>query len=363
MLKKLGSLALVLVMVLGMAACSGKDFAGNYTYTLEDYVKLGDYKGLAYQATPVTVTEEDLQAEIQNRLMAAKDSADNKETLTAGSVENGDIANIDYEGKLEGVAFEGGTAEAFDLTIGSGQFIPGFEEGLIGSEVGDTVDVPVTFPADYGTATLAGKDVMFTVKVNSITRGTMPVYDLNFVKATSAFTTLEEYEAGVKQDLLMQKEDAALSAMQNTLWNQVMETAEIIGYPEGEVEARKQENIDFYTDYAEKSGIDINQFIESYFGMSEADFQEYMDGYAKTIVEQEMVMYSIAKAENISISDKEYKDLVTLAIKEQGFESDKAFEAQSGLDFETYAGKENLQKTFLLEKVIKFIVDEAVVTK
>lgn len=361
--KKVLSIALVLSMTAGMVACGGKDFVGNYSYNLDDFVTLGDYKGLEYKETAVGVTEEEVQMEISNRIAALKGTGQYSEESKTGKVEIGDIANIDFEGKLAGVPFEGGTSKAFDLNVGAGQFIPGFEEGLIGVETGKTVDINVIFPEDYGSIELAGKPVVFTVKVNSITHPITPEYDLDFVKANSKYTSIEEYEAGIKQELLQKKEDSALTEKQNTLWNQVMENAKIEGYPDGEIAARKQENMDYYKKYAEQSGMDLNKFVESYFGMSEADFQEYLDSYSKNIVEQEMVMYAIAKAENISVSEKEYKDLVLLALKEQGFESEKAFKTEKGEDFETFAGKENLQKTFLLEKVIKFIVDESKATK
>ena len=363
--KKVLSIALVLALTVGMVACGGKDFVGNYSYKLDDFVTLGDYKGLEYKATAtaVSVSEEEIQLEISNRLAAAKGTGQYSEKSKTGKIENGDIANIDFEGKLDGVAFEGGTSKAYDLNVGAGQFIPGFEEGLIGVETGKTVDINVTFPEDYASTELAGKPVVFTVKVNSISRPVTPEYNLDFVKANSKFTTIEEYEAGIKQELLQKKEDGALTEKQNTLWNKVMENAKIKGYPDGEIAARKQENMDYYTKYAEQSGMELNKFVESYFGMAEADFQEYLDAYSKNIVEQEMVMYAIAKAESISIPDKEYKKLVLLALKEQGYESEKAFKAEKGEDFETFAGKENLQKTFLLEKVIKFIVDESKAAK
>lgn len=363
MRKKILSVVMVLAVVAGMTACGGKEFTGNYTYNLDDFVTLGDYKGLEYTPTKVTVSEEEIQTEINNRLTAAKGNAENSVPSTTGIIESGDTVNIDFEGKLDGVAFEGGTSKGYDLSIGSGQFIPGFEDGLIGVASGSTVDVNVTFPEDYGSTTLAGKAVVFTVKVNSISRPVMPEYNLDFVKANSKFTSIEEYEASLKADLIQQKEDGALTETQNVLWNQVMENAKVKGYPDGLLDERKQENIDFYTKYAEQSGVKLTEFVQSYFGMGEADFDAYLDSYAKNVVDQEMVMYAIAKAEKIGITDKEYKELVTLAIKEQGFESAEAFKTQNGEDFETYAGKENLQKTFLLEKVIKFIVDEAVVTK
>lgn len=359
MMKKIIGLTLAAVLTFSLAACGGKDFAGNYEYNLEDHVKLGEYKGLEYQDSTVDVTEQEVQGEIDNRLAAAKGTEGFSTELKEEAVAEGDVLSIDFLGKVDGVAFEGGEGEDYSLTIGSGQFIPGFEEGLIGWKVGDKKDLNVTFPADYGSPELAGKEAVFTVTINSGTRPVMPEYGLDFVTATSEFKSLEEYEAAVKEELLQKKTDEALALKQNTLWNQVMENAEILGYPEGEVDARKQENIEYYTNYATQYNMDLNSFVTAYFGMDEAAFADYLDMYAQTIVEQEMVMYAIAKAEGISLSDKEYKDLLVLTLKEQGFSGEDAFESQSGMSFEEYAGKENLQKTFLLEKVINFIVENA----
>ena len=359
MIKKILSITLILTLIVGMAACGGKEYSGDYSYTLEDFITLGDYKGLEYQANDVNVTEEEIQAEINNRVAAAKGTEGFSQTLTTELIEAGDIANIDYEGKVDGVAFDGGTAQGTDLTIGSGQFIPGFEEGILGKTVGDTIEVDVTFPDPYASAELAGKEAVFTVKINSATRPIMPEYNLEFVTATTEYKTIEEFEAAVKKDLMTLKEDNELANMQNTLWDQVVGNAEISGYPEGEVDARKQENLTYYTNYASQAGMDLNSFVQAYFGMDEASFQDYLTQYSETIVDQELVMYAVAKAEKIGISDKEYKDLIALTLKEQGFESDEAFKTAAGVSFEEYAGKANLQKSFLLEKVIKFIVEEA----
>ena len=360
MIKKIIGLTLAALLTFSLAACGGKDFAGNYKYKLEDYVKLGEYKGLEYQDSAIAVTDQEIQAEIDNRLAAAKGTEGFNTELKDETVENGDVLSIDFLGKVDGVAFEGGAGEDYSLTIGSGQFIPGYEEGLIVWTIVDKKDLNLAVPADDGSPELAGKDAVFTVTINSGTRPVTPEYGLDFVTATSEFKSLEEYEAAVKEELLQKKTDEALALKQNTLWNQVMENAEILGYPEGEADARKQENIDYYTNYAKQYGMDLNAFVTAYFGMDEASFSEYLDMYAQTIVEQEMVMYAIAKAEGISLSDKEYKDLLVLTLKEQGFSGEDAFKSQSGMSFEEYAGKENLQKTFLLEKVINFIVENAV---
>lgn len=363
MIKRILTMTLVLALTLGMAACGGKNYMGTYEYNLDDYVVLGEYKGLEYKSEKITVTDEEIQAEIKARLEAAKGKEGFKLEMKDEAVEIGDTLNIDFEGKLNGVSFEGGTSTNFDLEIGSGQFIPGFEEGLVGKKIGETVDLNVTFPEGYGSAELAGKPVVFTVKINGGNRPIAPEYNLDFVTGTTEYKTIEEFEASVKQELESIKEENALTAMQNTLWGMVVEGSEIKGYPEGEVDVKKKDNMDYYTSYAQQSGMDLTSFVQAYFGMNEEEFQEYMDSYSKAVIDQEMVMYAVAKEENIGISEKEYGDLILLTLKEQGFESDEAFKTASGASFEDYAGKENLQKTFLLEKIIKFIVDEAKISK
>ena len=141
-------------------------------YKALDYVKLGDYKGLEVTLASTDVTDEEVEQQVETNL----NNNDKSEELKEGTVENGDVANIDYEGKLNGKAFDGGTAEGYDLTIGSGSFIDGFEDGLIGKKIGDTVDLNLTFPEDYSSTDLAGKEVVFTVKINSVKRA--PKHDV-----------------------------------------------------------------------------------------------------------------------------------------------------------------------------------------
>ncbi len=362
-MKKAVAFMLTALMVFGLTACGGGDYSGDYSYALEDYVTLGEYKGLEYQEPDLTVTDEDLQEEIALRLDDARGSDAYSLTLTDQPLEVGDVLTVDFLGKIDGVAFDGGEATDAALTIGAGGYIPGFEEGLIGWKVGDTGDLEVVFPADYRQTDLAGKTAVFTITVKSGIRPLTPEYNLDFVTATTDYTTLEEYESVIREELMTLRAQEAATAKENALWNQVMEGAQFSGYPEEELAARKQENLEYYTAMAQQYELELNEFVSEYFGMDEASFSEYMDTYARTIVEQELVMYAIAKAEGISVSRAEYKERLLEILQEQGYESEADFKAANGKSFEEVAGKVNLQKTFLLEEVIQFIADHAKTVK
>lgn len=166
-------------------------------YKALDYVKLGDYKGLEVTLASTDVTDEEVEQQVETNL----NNNDKSEEIKEGTVENGDVANIDYEGKLNGKAFDGGTAKGYDLTIGSGSFIDGFEDGLIGKKIGDTVDLNLTFPKDYSSTDLAGKEVVFTVKINSVKRAPKLTDELAAEISNNEYKTAEAYNNYIKEDL------------------------------------------------------------------------------------------------------------------------------------------------------------------
>lgn len=356
---KIMALLLVSCLSLSLAACGAKDdYVVPYSnYDLSEYVKLGDYKGVEATETKVTVTDEDVQAEIQTRVQAASKQVEKKE----GTAAKGDSVKIAYVGKLAGKAFEGGSTgeEGTTITLGSSGYIPGFDDGVIGMKVGEKKTLNLKFPNDYGKEELNGKDVAFDVTLMAIMVTETPKYDIEFVKANSKATTLAEYEKSVKEDLLAKKKSAAEEEMRNQIWATIMDNAKILKYPEAELEACKKTNQDYYASYAQQYGMELKDFVKQYTGMDEKAYADYLKQYSEAIVSQEMVMYSIAKAENISISDKEYKEKLKAFMKEQGVEDDKTFEKQYGKSFEEYAGKDNLMKSFLLEKVLDFAVKNA----
>lgn len=357
---KIMALLLVSCLSLSLAACGAKDdYVVPYSnYDLSEYVKLGDYKGVEATETKVSVTDEDVQTEIQSRVQASSKQVEKKE----GTAATGDSVKIAYVGKIDGKAFEGGSTgdEGTTITLGSSGYIPGFDDGVIGMKVGEKKTINLKFPADYPmNKDLAGKDATFDVTLSAIMVNETPKYDLEFVKANSKEKTLKDYEKSVKKDLQAKKKSAAEEEMRNQIWATIMDNSKVLKYPETELQACKDKNQEYYENYAKQYNMEFQAFIKQYTGMDEKAYKDYLKQYSEAIVSQEMVMYSIAKAENISISDKEYKEKLKTFMKEQGVEDEKDFEKQYGKSFEEYAGKDNLMKSFLLEKVLDFAVDNA----
>lgn len=356
------ALLMVCGLTLSLAACGNDDYVQPYSnYDLSEYVTLGEYKGLEVTQNKIEVTDEEVQAEIKSRLAEAAQDVEK----TEGTAASGDKVRIVYEGKMDGKVFEGGStsAEGTTITLGQSGYIDGFDDGVIGMKPGESKTLELQFPEDYRNNDLAGKDVEFDVTLEAIVISEIPEYNLEFVTANSDAKTLEEYEESVKADLIGLKETTADEEMKNTLWSQVMDNSEILKYPEAEIKQTKEVNEAYYESYATQSGMETEEFISMYTGMDAEAYADYQQQYAEAIVAQEMVMYTIAKAENLTITDDEYDELLKEFMTAQGIDDEKAFEEQYGMSFEEYAGKDNIMKSFMLEKVIDFLVDNAVVTE
>lgn len=357
---KLMALMLIGCLTISLSACGAKD---NYVmpyskYDLSEYVTLGDYKGIEVTETKVSVTDEEVQAEVQNRVNAASKQVEKKE----GTATKGDSVKITYVGKTDGKAFEGGSTgdEGTIITLGSSGYIEGFDEGVIGMKVGEEKTLSLKFPEDYAlNKDLAGKDATFDVNLKAIMVTETPKYDLDFVKENSEEKSIKAYEQSIKDELYKQKETSAKEEMKNNLWANVMDNSEVLKYPETELQATKDTNKEYYETYAKQYNMELKEFIQQYTGMDEKAYEEYLQQYAEAIVSQEMVMYSIAEAEDLSVSNKEYDKKLKEFMEEQGITDDAAFKEQYGQSFEEYAGKDNLMKTFLLEKVLNFVEENA----
>jgi len=349
--------AAVLCLSMLLTGCGG-DAGKVYDYDLSEYVKLGQYKGIEIQAIEITVTKKEIQDEIKKRL----DAAGSMEELTEGVVQDGDAAKIDYEGKLKGVAFDGGTAKDQELIIGSDRFIPGFEKGLIGKEIGDTVVLELTFPEEYPSNTaLEGQKTEFTVKIHSVKRTIPATYDVKFVEENSEFKTIAEYETSVQQELEEKKKAAADSEKEGIVWKKIMEDSEILKYPDKEVQDSMDRTMGIYGGYAQSANMSWEEFLGTQIGMTPEEFEAELKEYAQQQIGQEMTLYAIANAEGIEISNKEYKEGIKNFIEEQGFESEKAFKKENnGKSFEQVIGKKNIEVALLAEKVFDFILEEAV---
>ena len=311
-----------------------------------DYVTLGEYKGIEVSVDAPVVTDEYLDSYIDYVLQSNMVTTE----ITDRPVEEGDIVNIDYEGKIDGVAFDGGTAQGYDLTIGSGTFIDGFEDGLIGAETGETVDVNVTFPENYQGEEVAGKDAVFTVTVNSISVQTLPELTDEFVQGLDVgVNTVEEYRQ-YAYDLLMEEEQATHdSNAEIAVLEAVMAGSQIQDPPEDMTNRYYNRIIDNMTYYASLYGYDLETFL-SMQGTSEDAIRESAAQAGQEII----VMQAIADAEGLSVTDEELDAEIETNAGSLGY--DDVEEYRASLDVEGY------REYMMSEKVLNFLLENAVVT-
>lgn len=322
------TMILCLVVTMGLTGCGSSNPYADMD--LSEYVKLGDYKNLEREEINVSVSDE----EVEEQVKADVEATATTEEVTSGKVKDGDTVNIDYEGKKDGEAFDGGTGTDYDLEIGSGTFIDGFEDGLIGKKVGSTVDLDLTFPDDYSSEELAGQDVVFTVTINSIKVETVPDYNDEWVADNSDVKTTEEYEAMVKEELLEEKETTAKNDIITALWQQVIEDTEIIKYPEEEVNAYVEELEKQWQTMAETYGMELEDLWASYGLEDEEGYNEYNKGIAQDYVAEQMILYYIAEQEGLTYTDDEADEL-RQAIEDAGYD-DESFKESYGQEIEPY---------------------------
>ncbi len=288
-MKKILSLVFAVVFCITIFASCGKDNKYvwmNYNY--DEYISLADYKNIEIDAS----SDEYLALLDEYAKTALEEASLTKSvSVTDGAIVNGDVANINYVGKLNGVAFEGGSAENSDLTIGSGTFIDGFEEGLIGMKVGETKVLKLKFPDAYHNVEMAGKSVEFTVKINKITRTVYPEIDEEMAKKLG-FSDLKEYNKVANE-----------SCVYVTIREMLLRDSKIIIMPEAEVEIMVDRAIDYYTSYAKSQGKTFAQFLSS-MGMTEEKFRSTAAEDAEIAIKEYMIYYAICEKQGLVEGEK-----------------------------------------------------------
>ena len=320
---------------------------------VDDYVTLGEYKGLEVLQSKQEVTQQDIDNFIHYTLEGYSEL---QPVTDRDIVENGDTANIDYEGKKDGVAFDGGTAAAQDLVIGSGTFIPGFEEGLVGVKVGETVDLNLTFPEEYHSEELAGQSVVFTVTVNSISRHVEPELTDEFVAglAIEGISTVDEFREYAKKGL----EDQALEDYNYNVKMQVltlvMNNTQMEEPPAELIEKYKNVTNSQMEYQASMYGVDLETFVAGYFGMDLATYESEVEAGAIETAKQALVCYKIALEENLIATEEELNSNIEENYASMGYASADAF--KETVDLQEYAD------SLLIDKVLTFLAENATVT-
>ena len=347
--------AIVAVIAIILVFVNNKQ-SKEYNYDLSKYVKVGNYKGLEYTSQKASVTDEEVDVEIQRRLQKAAKTENSK----TGKVENGDTINISFVGKIDGKEFEGGSSESTDITVGTTQMIDGFVEGLIGKNVGESVTLNLKFPDDYGKTDLQGKAVEFKVTINSKKKISVPKLNASFVKKNSKYKTVKEYKEGVKKELLNQKQKSLDSTVKQELWSRIIDKSKAKKYPEKELnEAMSQANKleESYKAQAQNYGMEWETYLKTVMRTDKKGFEKLKQEYAKNIVFNRMVMYSIARSENISLSNREYKKEILKILEDNGYD-EESFKKAFGKDIETYADEQNWRQKILFDKVLDKVMKD-----
>ncbi|WP_026656434.1 trigger factor [Butyrivibrio sp. AE3003] len=325
-----------------------------------DYITLGEYKGFTVEVAPVSVTDEDVDGYINNLI----ESNPAKTEITDRPIQKGDIANIDYEGKYAdtGVAFDGGTAKGFDLDIGSGMFIPGFEDGLVGVKLGDTVDLDLTFPEEYGSKDLAGKKVVFTVKVNKISeKSKEPTDEWAAGLGMEGVTNLEQLKETSKQQLTEEAEATHKADVESAVIEKVIEISEFKDFPQELLnyylvqENEQLENYaQMYTAYGQPTtASDIVRIMMQNTAPDQTDADAFLKNMVNEVAQQFITFAAIAKNENIAISDEDVENYLKEAF-------DAGTTGYSSLDeLKGDVDPKTIREGLMADKVVAFLVDNA----
>ncbi len=326
---------------------SGKPFIFTAEAAVKPEITLGEYKGISVEASEVSVSDEEVDAELKK----AQDQNSRIVAVSDRAVQDGDTVNIDFEGFVDGVAFEGGKSEGHELVIGSGSFIDTFEDQLIGKNIGEELEVNVTFPEEYHSEDLAGKVALFNVKINSIQAKELPELDDEFAKDVSEFDTLDEYKADVKENLLKRKQSEADNIKKEKVIEAAIANA-TIELPDPMVDLEAENMAYEFAQNIQAQGLQLEDYFK-YTGQDMSSLQEQMKERAVNKIKSRLVLEAIAAAENIEVSDEDVDAEFERMASMYQMELDKLM-ANVGDD-----EKESIKQDLLNKKAFDLIVAEA----
>lgn len=325
----------------------GKSFIFTATVALKPEVKLGKYKGVKVEAAEVTVTDEEIDAKIE------KERENNARTIevTDRPVKDGDMTVLDFEGFVDGVAFDGGKGENYPLTIGSGAFIPGFEEQLVGAEIGKEVEVNVTFPEDYQAEELKGKAAVFKCTIKEIKEKELPALDDEFASEVSEFDTLEEYKKDVKETLTIEKEKAARDAKEAAVIDAIIADSDM-DIPEAMVTTQQKQMIDEFAQRMQMQGLSMEQYFQ-FTGATLDKMMEQVKPQAETRIKSRLVLEAVAAKEGIEATEEDYEEEIKTMAEVYQMEPDKIKEM---LPEKSVKG---IKEDIAVKKAAEFVVNNA----
>ncbi len=325
----------------------GKPFIFTAEVALKPEVTLGEYKGVEVEVEPVEVTDEEVTREVD------RERENNSRMIDVDDrpVQDGDIVKLNYEGTVDGVPFEGGKADDYPLTIGSGSFIPGFEEQLIGVNIGEDKNVVVTFPENYHAQELAGKEAVFACKVNAIQKKELPEADDEFAQDVSEFDTMEEYRQDIVKRLTEQKEAQAKRDKENAVVDKIVANAQM-DIPEAMVEEQISRMMDEFGGRMQSQGLTMEQYMQLT-GMDQEKLAVQMKPEAMKRIENSLVLEAVAKAENIEITDERLDEEISRMAEAYKMEKEKLAEIMS--DYE----KDQMKSDLAVQEAVDLVTAAA----
>ena len=310
-------------------------------------VTLGDYKGVEVPKSEIAVTDEEVDAEVK------KEQDKNARTVAVEdrAAANGDITTIDFEGFVDGEAFEGGKGTDYPLTLGSGSFIPGFEDQLVGAKAGDHVEVKVTFPEEYQAKELAGKEAVFQCDVKKVEAKELPELDDDFAQDASEFDTLAEYKEDIKKNLTEKKEKEARAAKENAAVDKAIENAQM-EIPDAMLNTQVRQMLDDFSRRMQSQGLTMEQYFQ-FTGMTLEKMQEEMKPQALKRIQTRLVLEKIAEVENIQPTDEEVEEEFKKMADAYKMEVEKIKELLGDRELE------QMKKDMAVQKAVTLVADEA----
>lgn len=327
----------------------GKPFIYTATVALKPPVSLGKYKGVEIEkADDAKATEEDIEKELRRQQDANAKIVD----VTDRPVKDGDMIKLDFAGTVDGAAFDGGTARDYDLTIGSGSFIPGFEDQLIGVGIGESKDVKVTFPENYQEKSLAGKDAVFACTVNSIKEKQLPELNDEFADEVSEFSTLDEYRKNIEKNINERRAEEAKQTKQNEAVAAAVADAQL-EIPDAMLKTQQESLANEMAQNMQMQGLSFQQYLQ-YTGMTQDQFIDQMKPQAEQRIKNSLVLEAIVKAENIGVSDEEFDAELQKMADQYHMTVDKVKDI-----FRDDKSRDDLKKDIALRKAAEFVADNA----
>ena len=341
-------ITVAIICTLCIASYTSKQVPDYASMDVSKYVKVGNYKGLEYTMDVEKVTDKDVEQYIQSDLASY-----GEEKVKEGKAEDGDTVKLNFTGTVDGEVLDSACATDYSLQLGSGAMIDGFEESIIGHKAGDKFTADLAFPDDYSEKSVAGKPVKFDMELVEVSQYVEPELNDDFVKTNTEYKTVKEYKEAVRKDLESDAKTTAQQAVDDDLWNQVLEKTEVIKYPKNSVKheievLKKQQESEL-----EMYGQTLEQAL-SQSDMAEEEYNKQMKESAEQIVKNKLMGYAIVRKEKIDISDKAYDKFRKELLAGEGY-TEAQFEDEYGMTFDEYCEENDIRSTFVYTKVAEKI--------